>query len=768
FPAGYCCGLLGCCLLRANYNNCANVAMVTVVTCYTSYWFCTSAASTGHLAVMVTGVMMSVERTSLPVDVEKFITDLWKVIMLVMNSTVFLITGMIAPQILAQHMSLKAYFLVFVTYILAFIARFLSFLLFSPFLSRIGYGMSFTNMIVCVWGGLKNPVSLSLAAVMTQIYEDHKASIFFLHSVGVYILALLINGTFFRVLLNLLKLSNLSMARQVNMNNCMKYILQARGRTIAILKMDRFLSDANWPLVTSATTLKHPYKKKFSLDTDDENEEEEEDYFMGVIANLIDFIAMCALCLDLLLNAFAMHFIKFGRSDYYDCLWYILEALRLIQAICFFQLLGFCKGVYPSIIKYLDARIDKYRITAYELGNNYISGEEEILENINAIVDNDKIRDILRSKIDEDRLEVAKVYAICQKDRPWVAITVKTKLVMQAVLSCIRDDINELKTTGWVDDVENLKLQKSLLQRYRQVAAIKSVQPSLPKDIFRAVPWMGHKENVIKFLYENVATKKFDPGDVICREGEVTEGVYILITGLFKLNYAVRKEVISKLNESGILPVADYLSPSKFEENSLEYIIPGNTIGELGVITERPYNCMITAERYSQVFVLSRDVIKQAMEMDSDPINGLECRLWKAVSFRIVVPILMNATAYHSLTLQNLWFTVERSFVPNISSVKVFVVNEMMDDIVLIEGVMVDFNTRDIYTGPCYIPRSVQKLMLPKCSALNIGAEAETKLLIVPAKDFDEYDIMVNEEQICEMVRMRPTIEQCKDDLFLR
>jgi sodium/hydrogen exchanger 10/11 len=34
-------------------------------------------------------------------------------------------------------------------------------------------------------------------------------------------------------------LTKISMARQVNMNNCMKHIFNKRERTIAILKMDR-------------------------------------------------------------------------------------------------------------------------------------------------------------------------------------------------------------------------------------------------------------------------------------------------------------------------------------------------------------------------------------------------------------------------------------------------------------------------------------------------------------------------------------------------
>lgn len=48
----------------------------------------------------------------------------------------------------------------------------------------------------------------------------------------------------------------------------------------------------------------------------------------------------------------------------------------------------------------------------------------------------------------------------------------------------------------------------------------------------------------------------------------------------------------------------------------------------------------------------------------------------------------------------------------------------------------------------------MQKLLLPKSSFVNITVTTESKLMIIPARDFDEYEIMVNEEQICELVRL--------------
>jgi hypothetical protein len=51
----------------------------------------------------------------------------------------------------------------------------------------------------------------------------------------------------------------------------------------------------------------------------------------------------------------------------------------------------------------------------------------------------------------------------------------------------------------------------------------------------------------------------------------------------------------------------------------------------------------------------------------------------------------------------------------------------------------------------CY--RTVQKLILPKSSLMNIPIDVDAKLLIIPEKDVDEYDVMMLAEETCEMVR---------------
>ncbi|XP_044264140.1 sodium/hydrogen exchanger 10-like [Tribolium madens] len=943
---GYVLGFFCVFLMKFSYNDPSYLMVLTVAACYSNYYIGEYILSNaGALTLIISAVMMAYERQSLSKEVEESVVNLWKMICYLMTSVIIFLTGSALPEMIGTTFNYKDYIFVLVTYLLWNITRFISFFLFSPILSRIGYGMTFSNMIIYVWAGLKNPVCISYSALATEMTRNKAI---FLHTVGVYFLMLLINGSFTMCVLRVLGLAEISTSRRINMNNCMKYLYEARSRTVAILKMDRFLSDANWPLVMTTTTLKHPYKKSKTAENEDEDENDEgfslgykytfcpdcekdipneptskelkemlkeaklrilklkktiyarqfesgmiskeglrilqqaveiamdsdelvieldglyklftkerafyrflrnrvqavlksrsEDYkaprvkwklwcyhfiettffktsiyivivinisllitsfalrsktlimvyyikfglailffiiylvifgiklcayswshkithtlstYFGYQHNLTEYVILCFTFATLLCYFFKLLFHFTSVCIYLEILLVICLIFRLLTLLKFLRVIKFFKTLPNTMIKVLDSKVDSHRAMAFEMAKNYVVAEEEILEILHQIIDNEKIRLIIKEKMQEDRLAIVKRISMFVKHGGWLVPTVKTKAALRAVINSMIDDLHELKISGWVDEVEYNKLFKSLGERSKYVNSIKSIAPTLPRKIFEEVPYIGDDCELINFLYNNIATKKFDPGDVIVSEEDITEGIYIVVTGMFLVTYTPNEDVIATLKMTGLLPGIDAISSLDYEEALFEYIIPGNTMGELSTITERPYSGVVTAETHSQVYVLNQDVVKKAIEMDTDPVTGLACRIWKYISFRKAITIMLNVPSYRSYTLEKIKYILERSFVPDLSNYKIFVVNEMMSDIILIEGSVVDFNTRDLYIAPCYIPRTVQKLVMPKSSLINVEVRIETKLLVIPAKDYDGYDIMLTEEETCELV----------------
>ena len=156
--------------------------------------------------------------------------------------------------------------------------------------------------------------------------------------------------------------------------------------------------------------------------------------------------------LNLLLNIFMVTLIETVGTQ---TLHYILEIVTVVVA-SFRVLEIFARIKYfswflkiPTIgLKHADMRVNAHRAFAYELGKNYISGEEEILENLHRIVDNEKIRMDLKNTAEEERHTLSRKLALAQKTRPVVASTVKTKAATRAVLNSMKDDIHELKVSG--------------------------------------------------------------------------------------------------------------------------------------------------------------------------------------------------------------------------------------------------------------------------------------------------------------------------------
>lgn len=83
----------------------------------------------------------------------------------------------------------------------------------------------------------------------------------------------------------------------------------------------------------------------------------------------------------------------------------------------------------------------------------------------------------------------------------------------------------------------------------------------------------------------------------------------------------------------------------------------------------------------------------------------LQCRLWKEISLRIAFPLLLSVPAYQGFSQDQIKYALERAFVPDLSFVTVFTVTEIIQDVILVEGVAAEYNTREKFLAPCVIPR---------------------------------------------------------------
>ena len=199
--------------------------------------------------------------------------------------------------------------------------------------------------------------------------------------------------------------------------------------------------------------------------------------------------------------------------------------------------------------------------------------------------------------------------------------------------------------------------------------------------------------------------------EILIRANDYPQGIYIIISGLVRTLYDPHpiSERLDELEKKGALPNIDYPTNISFREKQEDYIVSGNVIGELGILTGRSYDSTVICESSVQAYFISIDAMRFIMRSTACGYLGIELRMWKAVAVRIASIILTTVSAYQSWSQEKIQYHLERSFVPNLSSVKEIEIDEYMEAVLLIEGKAFDVNKHP-YSGPVYIPRAVQKL----------------------------------------------------------
>ncbi|XP_045505452.1 sodium/hydrogen exchanger 10-like isoform X2 [Colias croceus] len=771
----------------------------------------------GLLGTVIAGVMVSKRKSTVSAEVEQVVSHFWRILSHIANTLVFAIVGVVIFEKLCYMISVRQCALIFVTYTTVYTSRLLVYAAMTPILRHIGYGMSWQHAMACVWGGLRGPLSLCLALIVLQtpIVAD-AGEIFIIQTAGLVLLSLLINATTITKVLKILGLAEISLAKKANMTNCVKRVMMTRDRCISMLKMDKFLADANWDLVQANTTIKHPYQLQMSgrdEDSDDDtymgyhyttcpdcereipNEPTKKEiaemmreanqrvlkamkisywrqYEHGKISKdgvrtlvqavevaadsndgrinleqlgtlwkpkahavwlrrkLVDmmipdaanaqvprhpwrqycyrivtnvwfdgFIYVMILCntpvilfevamrgpvtptvtftikslnlfffiiylWEMLIKFYALTIRGYFRSHWNKLDFFIivmatgdlildiidsvtmwdkwnnlnssvLTATKLLRMLRFLRLCKLARVSVPKIMAYIDRMIDIQLAFGYDVGKGFVTGETEVCNLLPQLVDNIQIQETLYNKLEADRLAVTRQLGLLQRDRPWTAITVKTRQATTSTLNIMLSDAMQLKEEGFLDEMEYRLLVNAIQERVQSIR---------------------HKGSLV--------------------------------------------------------------APSSPE-----------------VLTNRPYNYTVRCESAVQAYYITMQVIKEAFNLAPHPIMG--------------VP------AYHSWSSEKISMRLEHAFVPCLKAFKIFVVNELMEDIVLLDGVCQDLATRELFQPPCYIPRTVHRLIFPKSSHLIVSGQCpETKLLIVPAKDTDELDIMEDEldDLQCELV----------------
>ncbi|XP_061465920.1 sodium/hydrogen exchanger 10-like isoform X3 [Rhineura floridana] len=225
----------------------------------------------GVIALCILGLLL--DSVSFSPGMDMFLYKFWSMLTFLAHIMIFLITGIVLAQKAFPFFNTRAIFYIITVYLSLNLVRALVVLALSPFLSRLGYGFNWRWGAIIVWSGMRGTFTLNMALGISQTEsktasEFHIKTMLLLHSGTASLLTLIINSTTVKKLVVTLGLCNITLPKRMAMHNAVQRIRQMEANAFSMLKLDRFLADANWVMAEEAIKIDYPYK----LDSEEVNQ----------------------------------------------------------------------------------------------------------------------------------------------------------------------------------------------------------------------------------------------------------------------------------------------------------------------------------------------------------------------------------------------------------------------------------------------------------------------------------------------------------------
>jgi NhaP-type Na+/H+ or K+/H+ antiporter len=247
-------GVLITFMLRRIHNDFVLEVNTTIFACFVMFYIAesTSLHVSGILALVALGLYMTkTGKTRISAESEHSVHHIWGYFGFIAETTIFILTGVIMGDRAMQEENTTGaldYVKMFGSYIILHFIRFFCILICWPFLSRMGYGMTFKEVVLCSYAGLRGAVGMSLALMVaaSDKIPRYIQDVILLHVAGVALLTLLINATTTGPLVRYLGLSKYSDLKKNMLMSLTKQLDKNVDKDIEILKTKRHYNNVDW------------------------------------------------------------------------------------------------------------------------------------------------------------------------------------------------------------------------------------------------------------------------------------------------------------------------------------------------------------------------------------------------------------------------------------------------------------------------------------------------------------------------------------------
>ncbi|XP_069481503.1 sperm-specific sodium:proton exchanger-like [Ambystoma mexicanum] len=233
---------------------------ISLAVVYVTFYFSEWVGMSGVIVISSFGLNLDI--VSFTPGTEYFLIRFWKMLTFLSTTMIFAFVGFEIGENAFAYFEVMDIFYIAILYIGLFTVRLIVIALLSFWLRRIGYGFTWRTAVVVIWGGMRGAFTLNMALVayQTQELEIYMKGKLLLLVAGATILNLCINALSMRTVLGGLGFCDISAAKRMAMYSIIQRLRQSAATTLSMLKMDRFLADANWNMVEIAIIIEDPYQ----------------------------------------------------------------------------------------------------------------------------------------------------------------------------------------------------------------------------------------------------------------------------------------------------------------------------------------------------------------------------------------------------------------------------------------------------------------------------------------------------------------------------
>ncbi|KAL4674724.1 hypothetical protein H8959_018658 [Pygathrix nigripes] len=375
----------------------------------------------------------------------------------------------------------------------------------------------------------------------------------------------------------------------------------------------------------------------------------------------------------------------------------------------FFFFFSLFQIIVPILISIADVQIKKRLSLMYSITKGYIKSQEDAKLLIKQISIHESIYQKLYEILETNKQDAVKELGLIEHEGRDVVIALKTKQAIRNVIAKALKNLTFLCSRGIIDKYESTEINKT-------------IPPPTPDKYLHNIIWLEGKDVLIDFFKERAKLACFDYGDIICKGGEMPQGIYLIISGM---------AILHSLSPTfGI--ESSQRSDRKSRDMFTEFCTTGDIIGELNCLLKHEIEYTVICETSLQACFISLEDLYEGFDV-----------FWPSLEYKIWLKLALS-TAYQyfesSLIDEDLSFQkcvmFNQAYVETLSSYNEMTIDNMtMKFVIIVYGSVIDTKTEEPYFAPCIIPTTCEQVQ---------GTSDLSKLLIIQASELTQRNSNTN------------------------